>query len=282
MFLRFFGPQCKPASLNRRDWDRFIMERLAGRIRPAVQQREGKVKARIVEYDLRFLLGVLNWATVSRDHAGNLLLNANPLKGLKVPKEEAPNRPIVSEEQYRSLVETAAGMDWRFRLLLILVNETGHRVGAVRVLRWSDVDLSKGSIRWRAENDKIGYEHTTPLTEAAISALEEARRQLPGIGDAWVFPSPSDAGEPCSRHLVRDWWERAEDRLDWPTVKGRGWHSLRRKFATEMDGADLKALCQLGGWKDPVTILKCYKQPDQAQLKEALSQRKRLVGGAEA
>ncbi len=46
-------------------------------------------------------------------------------------------------------------MDGRLELALILANETGHRLGALRHLRWSDVDLDAGRIRWRAKHDKI-------------------------------------------------------------------------------------------------------------------------------
>ncbi|MYE92134.1 MAG: hypothetical protein F4238_02105, partial [Gemmatimonadetes bacterium] len=77
MFLRFFGRNRDPATLSQRDWDRFIRERRAGRIGPS-----GKpVSDRMVEYDLKFLIAVLNWAARSRDDRGRLLLDRNPLKG---------------------------------------------------------------------------------------------------------------------------------------------------------------------------------------------------------
>ena len=66
----------------------------------------------------------------------------------------------------------------------MLAHETGHRIGAVRLLRWSDIDLENGRIRWRAENDKIGYEHATPLTEKAVMALRKAQRNGGAIGEA--------------------------------------------------------------------------------------------------
>jgi len=56
-------------------------------------------------------------------------------------------------------------------------------------------------------------------------------------------------------------------------VPGRGWHSLRRKFATEMKATNLKDLCALGGWKDHNTILKCYQQPDPETMRVALANR---------
>ena len=58
MFLRFFGRNRDPATLSQRDWDRFIRERRAGRIGPSGRP----VADRTVEYDLKFLIAVLNWA----------------------------------------------------------------------------------------------------------------------------------------------------------------------------------------------------------------------------
>ncbi|MEJ2206601.1 MAG: hypothetical protein P8170_21120 [Gemmatimonadota bacterium] len=55
---------------------------------------------------------------------------------------------------------------------------------------------------------------------------------------------------------------------------GRGWHSLRRKFASELMHVPLKTLCELGGWKSPQTVLTCYQHPDQEQLEAALRQRR--------
>jgi hypothetical protein len=56
-------------------------------------------------------------------------------------------------------------------------------------------------------------------------------------------------------------------------VQGRGWHSLRRKFATELKAASLKDLCALGGWKNHNTILKCYQPPDPKAMWLALENR---------
>ena len=52
------------------------------------------------------------------------------------------------------------------------------------VLCWSDIDLAGRVVRWRAEHEKTGYEHRTPITVEAVAALEEARRRNPGIGNA--------------------------------------------------------------------------------------------------
>jgi integrase len=159
--------------------------------------------------------------------------------------------------------------------LLLLANETGHRINSIRQLRWPDVDFQASTIRWRGDQDKSGHEHVTPMVQAARTALLRELRRRGTIGDSaqWVFPAPGDPSQPMSRHLPPDWWDRTEKAAGIARVPGRGWHSLRRKFATELKGASLKDLCALGGWKDHNTILKCYQQADPEAMRVALEQR---------
>ena len=99
------------------------------------------------------------------------------MKSLPVPKEENPRRPLINDAQYVKLREIAREVDGSFELALVLVHETGHRIGAIRQLRWSDINLSERRILWRAENDKIGMEHTRPLSAEAVHILEQSRRK---------------------------------------------------------------------------------------------------------
>ena len=82
---------------------------------------------------------------------------------------------------------------------------------------------------------------------------------------SWVLPSIGDPSIPCDERLA-----------GLPHEARVGWHSLRRKFASELKGIPLKDLCQLGGWKSAVTVLTCYQQPDDATMRRALEGRKRL------
>ena len=186
MFLQFFGRDRRPATLSQRDWDRFIRARRAGRIGPS-----GKpVSDRTIEYDLKFLRAVFNWAGKSRDEQGRLLLGSNPLRGLSAPTAKNPTRVVLSEEEYQSLLRVSRQVDWRFHVALVLAHETGHRIGAIRKLRWSDIDLEGGVVRWRAEHEKTGYEHRTPVTAEALAVLEEARELSLGVEDTPVLPAP--------------------------------------------------------------------------------------------
>ncbi len=272
MFRRFFGKDRKPATLSQRDWDRFIRARRGGKVGPSGRP----VSDRTVERDLRFLLAVLNWATRSRNEAGGLLLESNPLKGLKVPREKNPTRVVLSQAEYDALLRVSAEIDWRFRVALVLAHETGHRIGAIRQLRWSDIDMGAGVIRWRAEHEKTGFEHRTPMTDEALGVLEEARKENRRIGDAPLFPAPRDAARSMSHTVARYWWEKAEVLAGLTPKRGRGWHSLRRKFASDLMDQPLKVLCELGGWRTAQTVLQCYQRPDEDRLKKALDERRRV------
>ena len=277
MFLRFFGKDRRPATLSQRDWDRFIRARRAGRVGLSGLP----VSDRTVERDLRFLLAVLNWAARSRNEAGGLLLDSNPLKGLRVPREKNPTRVVLSQAEYEALLRVSAEIDWRFRVALVLAHETGHRIGAIRQLRWRDIDMGAGVIRWRAEHEKTGFEHRTPVTDKALGVLEEARKEDCRTGNAPVLPAPRDPARSVGRPLVRDWWKRAEALAGLERKRGRGWHSLRRKFASDLMDQPLKVLCELGGWRTAQTVLQCYQRPDEDRLKKALDERRRVHSSRE-
>ena len=271
MFVGLFGKDRDPGTLSKRDWDRFIRDRRSGRA-----GRSGRpVADRTVQRDLKFLLAVLNWAAQSRDEEGGWLLESNPLRGLKMPAEKNPARVVLTDAEYGALLGVSREVDWRFRVALVLGHETGHRIGAIRQLRWSDIDLERGVVLWRKEHEKTGHEHRTPLTPAAVAVLGEGRRHSPGIGDVPVLPAPMDATRSVSHPQAGAWWKKAERLAGLEPRRGRGWHSLRRKFASDLMDQPLKVLCELGGWKTAQTVLQCYQRADQARLRTALEHRRK-------
>jgi len=266
LMLRAFGGARLAADLTHRDAARYAEHRRRlGDLRP----RSGDappppVGARMIAYDLHFLRAVLHWGV------GAGWLDRNPLAGYRITEEANPKRPVFTEAQFQKLLGVADTFPPAFRLLLELPHETGHRIGALLALRWSDVDFAAGRVTWRAASDKIGWEHTTPLTTTARAALEAYRARCPGIGESLVFPG--------SRHLCRDWMQRAQKRAGLVPEKGRGWHALRRHFASELRHVPLRDLCDLGGWKDSNTVVKCYQRPSEDAQVAALATRKVLNG----
>lgn len=156
---------------------------------------------------------------------------------------------------------------------------TGHRQQAICHLRWFDVDLDGGWVNWRAEHDKAGRTHRTPLTDVAIAAIRETRQHIPQVGDTWLFPAQRQPERPCNRSIMSTWFRRAARLAKLELPPKVGFHSLRRKFATELKHIPLPDLCALGGWKDVKTILTCYQAPDEQTMRAALTARRRLPNG---
>ena len=89
-----------------------------------------------------------------------------------------------------------------------------------------------------------------------------------------LLPAPKDPSRCVSQRLVGDWWKKAEELADLEPKRGRGWHSLRRKFASDLMDQPLKVLCELGGWKTVETVLPCYQRADEEQLRKAPESRR--------
>jgi integrase len=276
MFGEYFGPNRLADTFSWRDFDRFSAARAGGTIASGSGAFK-PVQPRTVQMDLSFLSSVLNWATTAGDGRGGFLLDRNPMKGYKLPREKNPRRVMITDEEYSALLTISKEFDWRFHVALVLAHETGHRIGAIRKLTWSDVDLTSETIRWRAEHDKKGYEHVTPMSSEARAVLEFAKEGSPGVDDLLLLPASKDPSKPIGEWVIQRMWQKAERIAGLERKKGRGWHSLRRKFASDLKDLPLRVLCDLGGWKDFETVLKCYQQADESELREALAARKRVL-----
>ena len=273
LFRSYFGDGRAVESLHQGDWDAFITARKSGEL--AHPGRQGRpCRSRIIEQDLRLLLAVLNWGTRVRD-AGRPLLERNPLKGLTVPTEKNVRRPVLYEEEYLRLLTVAPQVSAPFALALVLCHETGHRLKSVRLLRWSDIDLPARTIRWRSEVDKAQREHITRVTNPAADALQRSRTSSTRVGDGWVFLNQS-TGEPLRRERFIVWWREAEARSGIAREAGRGWHSLRRQFATELLHQPDRILGALMGSSNPHVIRTAYQHPTGEMLDEAVAQRRTI------
>src|SRR5207245_10780032 len=147
-------------------------------------------------------------------------------------------------------------------LALIVAEGTGRRISAWRNLVWDDVDFEAGTIRWRAEHDKNGYEQVVVMSDSVRDALAPQQKAQAAIGKAAVFPSPKDPMKACSRHLLDDWLRRAY-KLAQVVPRRRGiWHSIRRKWATERRGYPVKDVAGAGGWRNEEVLVTPYRQAE--------------------
>ena len=218
--------------------------------------------------------------------SGRALLASNPLRGLTLPKDRNIRRPVASEERFRLTSAKADQADPTGRLacLLALARYTGRRITAICRLRASDVLLSAdsitkalaragqdsglsrhmphGAIRWRAENDKQGYEDISPVSAPAKGALERYLRAHPRVGDVWMFPQPKHPDRPINASLARVLCLRAEKLAELPPIERGGFHAYRRAYASERKHLPDVDVARSAGWRDLATMKRSYQQPD--------------------
>ena len=226
-----------PESLDRIDWDRFIATRRSGEI-PGWRRSVGD---RSVEYDLKFMLAVLNWAV------GAKIIESSPWRPeIRVsqhwpsPKEQNPKRPSMPDDLLEGLIRHAPSRE--FTAMMQLGRETGRRNNSIRQLRWSDVDFVNKRITWRAEADKTKRRGVSTMLES----VEKVLRGLPtrGIGDLPVFPGQN--GQAVPRDTCQVWLRRAKASLvasapeaDQAALTKRlervGFHALKRSKVRERE-----------------------------------------------
>lgn len=114
-----------------------------------------------------------------------------------------------------------------------------------------------------------GAAHLLGLENAAIDRVL-ARR--PGIGKAYLFPSPRRPDQPVSKDLASAWLEHAEALAQVPKQEGSLWHAYRRKWATELKHLPDVDVAQAGGWSDLSSLKTAYQHADDATLYRVVSQ----------
>lgn len=269
--VRFLGPGREVETLTESDVRRFTAARRKGDRSLYGVQPGTPVRDRSIEADLVALHTMLNWGAKERDRNGRRYLPENPLRGVAIPREKNPVRPLVMHDEFLALLAVADAVSPLLKLGLVVAEGTGRRLSAIRLLRWSDVNLDAGTIHWRAENDKKGFDSVVPVSDPVREALAEARRERPAIGDAWVFPSPTDAAKPCRPELLDDWLRRAYGLAGLEPRPGGMWHCFRRKWATERKGLSPVDVAAAGGWKNPNTPVRIYQQSDKATLQAVVA-----------
>jgi integrase len=260
--IKFMGVDRDASTLAESDVRRYRRARISG------QGPKGKVGARAVQADLVALQTMLNWAARQR-RGREFLLNVNPLRGVKLPGENNPNRPIETYETFVQLMEQAPAVDWRLPAVLMLVEFSGQRIGSVLKLRRQDVDLECGWVNFPGRFQKTKFDHRVPLSPDIVEMLRGYVQSIGEEPDALLFPSDRDPTSPVSRWGMDAKLREAYRRAGLKPAPGGLWHPWRRKWATERKDMPLKDVAEAGGWKDLRTLLK-YQQVDEQTLRDVV------------
>lgn len=148
---------------------------------------------------------------------------------LKEPKR----RPrALSHRQVAALLRAAANSremiganrasQWWTALILVLF-DTGWRIGATLSLRWEDLDLATGMAEVRAEHQKHGADDIKRLHPDTLAAIGKLDRS-----SDLVLPWPTYITTLYNR------WKRLRVRAGIPAGREYGFHSFRRTMATNV------------------------------------------------
>lgn len=306
ILIAYFGPEYDVERLSKDAQRRYERARAAGGLRYRHERRVVRfgrlhietvvhvsqpTRARSADADLVLLHAMLNWATTVRDgNATNARwLHANPLKGIQRRPEKNPRRPVTCQERFDATrraiqargARAADGSDerlkWtRLELALVLAEATGRRIGAIRQLRWEDIDYATPAITWRADADKMGVLWTIDLASPLVTELRRFQARLGGVG-GWVFPAARYPDQPIDRWAMVKYLLQAERDAGLPKLVGGVWHPYRRKWAMERKHWPMRDVAAVGGWKCLRSLLECYAQADRDTMRAVVNEPRKLL-----
>ncbi len=301
LWTRFLGAQFDVRDLDEDEhWKRFIYLRKSGAIDAHGLRVDTRrpVRNRTVERDCLWLKDVFRWATTRKEHKRRLL-ETNPCQTFHAPVEPNPQQVVCSETRYRKLLDAATRhhmtVMWSgkrrcvrsyLRELLVTHNGTGRRNRAVRHLRRDDLmrndDGGIVGIQWPATSDKQRKQWYAVVSPAVADAITSALRLQTDLGavSPYVFPAPRHLRTPIDQRLAARWLAWAELEAKVSHEPHGGWHTLRRKWASERRGHPIEDVAAGGGWSDTQSLRKSYLKADDASVERVILEPTHTVTGA--
>ena len=219
------------------------------------------------------------------------IVTRSPVDGLapsERPKQKNAKRiSVLDADTMRRLIE--AGASERWRAAFGLAGYAGLRLGEVRALRWSDIDLEAGTLTVtrsmlpdgtpKAPKTHAGL-RTVPLLPALRRALVEWRLRSPWTKPTDLVIVTADGG-PVEERTLRRALDAAKAAAGLDATEDRlSMHSLRHSFAsllaTELD-LPATTLARLAGHADAGFTLRVYAKDardDAAVVQDVLSRAK--------
>lgn len=209
--------------------------------------KDGKRSRKTVNNILVVLKKILNYAAEIE-----VIEKAPRIKLLKIDRQAFE---FLDFEQYAKLV--AAASDRPERLVAVLLGgDAGLRLGEIRALKWSHVDLEAGRLTvkkafWKnVEGTTKGMAHRkVPLTAALSAALMTLKRHGPYVL-GYAKDNKARGMESMRHHMIQ--------LVKLSGIQAIQWHALRHTFCSHLAllGAPIGVIRELAGHTDVKTTLR--------------------------
>jgi excisionase family DNA binding protein len=185
-------------------------------------------------------------------------LKENPVRKVRLfsEKDNLKER-ILSAEEEKKLLEVSSE---HLRPIIITALCTGMRRGEILSLRWSQVDLSRRTIR--ADKTKSGRIRIIPINDTLLEGLSRLKKDQKS-DHVFLYPK---TGKPMSD--IKTAFNAATRRAG---IKGLRFHDLRHTFASRLveKGVDLITVKDLLGHYS-VTVTQRYTHSNSEQKRRAV------------
>jgi integrase len=125
------------------------------------------------------------------------------LRGALITPKVEHRAAIIDPDGYAALIRTIwafEGSNPSTRAGLKLMALLYPRPGELRLAKWDEFDLVKGTWTIPATRTKMRRVHIKPLSKAALDVLQQQRQYVGSVG--FVFPSELSRGKPISENTL--------------------------------------------------------------------------------
>ena len=212
---------------------------------------------------------------------------------IKYPANNQPKElEVLSVANHKKILDYVQH-NFTFMSLGIYISlSTGLRIGEICALKWSDINVTDGTITVQRTIERIYVvegekKHTqlvinTPKTVNSCREIPMSKELLAMVkpmkkvvnGDFYVLTNEDKPTEP---RTYRNYYNRLMEKLNIPKLK---YHGLRHSFATRCieAGCDYKTVSVLLGHSNISTTLNLYVHPNMEQKKRCINKMLKSLG----
>lgn len=205
---------------------------------------------------------------------------------IKYPTMEAKKQFEVLTVAHHKKILHFIKQNFTFRNLGIYISlTTGLRIGEICGLKWSDIDVSVGTITVNRTIERIYMiEESRKHTELVVNTPKTSNscREIPMNKELWAMMKPikkivnenfyvlTNEEKPTEPRTYRNYYHSLMKHIGIPRIK---YHGLRHSFATRCieSDCDYKTVSVLLGHSNITTTLNLYVHPNMDQKKRCIS-----------